>query len=233
MRTNDDPGPRTVLVDPHRLAGWVERFAATHGPPRIETDSDAVTLRSPDGAEAVLTLPWGHPPAASDPLEGLVAEANRPHRFGVLLVRKGAHAVGVLDAGTLVASKIDTHYVQGRTKAGGWSQQRYARRRGHQADRAYAAAAQDAARVLLPQAGTLEALVRGGDAAAVAAVLADPALADLAALPGSARGVLPAPEPRLTVLLEVGRTALVVQIRLNAVATRRSAAQRHDGPGDQ
>ena len=61
--------------------------------------------------------------------------------------------------------------MQGRTKAGGQSQQRFARRRDNQARQAYEAAADHAARILgrvaLP-------VVTGGDHAAVDEVLADP-----------------------------------------------------------
>ena len=63
--------------------------------------------------------------------------------------------------------------MQGGTKAGGWSQQRYARRRANQAGAAFADAADAAARVLLDPARPLDALVPGGDRDAVRAVLAD------------------------------------------------------------
>lgn len=233
MGTDERAESRTVRVDPARLPGWLDRFVAAHGTPAVEVLPDGVRLTSPDGAQARLAWPWGLPEGDADPLAALLVEATRPRRFGVLLVRKGAHAVGIFDAGRLVASKVGTHYVQGRTKAGGWSQQRYARRRGHQAERAFAAAAVDAGRLLLPEVATLAALVRGGDAAAVAAVLSDPALARLAALPGAAWGVLPTAEPRLAVLQEFGRTALAVPIRLNAAAALPSAPDRDDGAGEE
>ena len=67
-----------------------------------------------------------------------------------MLVRRGGHAVGVFRGAELLASKVDSSYVQGTTKAGGWSQQRYARRRANQSRAAFADAATTAVRVLLP-----------------------------------------------------------------------------------
>jgi hypothetical protein len=85
--------------------------------------------------------------------------------------------------------------VQGRTKAGGQSQQRFARRRDNQARQAYEAAAEHAARILT---GRVSALVCGGDRSAVEAVLTDSRLAHLAdvrvdpwlAVPDPRRGIL-------------------------------------------
>jgi hypothetical protein len=116
----------------------------------------------------------------------------------VLLVRRRARATGVFDGDELIASKVDTSYVQATTKAGGWSQQRYARRRANQAAAAFAEAADAAARVLLPHLPRLDALVCGGDRAAVDAVLSDPRLSALAAL--RTEPWLAVPDPRMRVL---------------------------------
>lgn len=97
-------------------------------------------------------------------------------------MRRGRWAAGVFAGGDLVVSKVDTRLVQGRSAAGGWSQQRFARRRAHQADAVVAAAADTAARVLLPHAGELTALFTGGDRGMVDDVLADQRLRTLAAL---------------------------------------------------
>jgi Actinobacteria/chloroflexi VLRF1 release factor len=72
--------------------------------------------------------------------------------------------------------------VQGRTAAGGTSQQRYARRRGNQTDAAVSHAVETAVRVLLPHAGSVDALFTGGDRGLVDDVLSDPRLKPLAAL---------------------------------------------------
>lgn len=107
-------------------------------------------------------------------------------------------------------------YVQGRTKAGGWSQQRYARRRANQAREAYGEAADVVATLLLPRADDLAAVVGGGDAVGVRAVLGDPRLAPLQAL--LQPRVLPTADPRLRVLESFGDQLREVRITLNALA---------------
>ena len=135
---------------------------------------------------------------------------------GALLVRRGGFAVGVFDGSELVASKVGGGYVQGRTKAGGWSQQRYARRRANQAAQAYAEAAEAVVRVLGPVAGDLDALIGGGDRPGVEAVLADSRLTEVRArFTGT---VLPTPDPRLRVLQAFIDQVRAVMITLNDLA---------------
>jgi peptide subunit release factor 1 (eRF1) len=88
--------------------------------------------------------------------------------------------------------------VHGRNRAGGQSQRRFERRREGQARQSLQAAAALAARILLPHAERLDAMVGGGDRAAVTEVLADPRLRPLAAL--AVPAVVDVPEPRLEVL---------------------------------
>jgi len=103
--------------------------------------------------------------------------------------------------------------VQGRTKAGGQSQQRFARRRDNQARQAYEAAAEHAHRVLVREnAASVVALVCGGDRAAVDQVLADPRLRGLAE-----RRVGPwlaVPDPRRSVLDQAVRDALSAAVEV-------------------
>ena len=92
--------------------------------------------------------------------------------------------------------------IRDSTKAGGQSQQRFARRRDNQARQAYEAAAGHAVRLL---AGT-PVLVTGGDHGAVEAVLADARL--------GSRVVgrwLPVPDPRRRVLEAAVEDALAVE----------------------
>jgi len=102
--------------------------------------------------------------------------------------------------------------VQGRTAAGGWSQQRYARRRANQAKAAAQSGAEAVAALLLPAAGTLAALVTGGDRRTIDTVLADPRLAPLAAL--RTDRFLDVPEPRRAVLAAAVEQARAVRIRI-------------------
>ena len=211
-------GPRFISVAPERLNGWLAGFAERHGVPAVEVAPDRVTLRAPDGAEAGFGLIWG-PLPDGDPLASLVAEYTQERRVGALIARRKAHAVGIFEGARLVTGKHGSHYVQGRTKAGGWSQQRYARRRENQAGRSFDAAAADVAEVLLSQVGHLEALMLGGDRAAVAAVLAHPDLAPL----GAARlrhspNIFGVPDPNAGVLAGFGAVFRRVAVELNQLA---------------
>ncbi len=121
-----------------------------------------------------------------------MAAALTPVDWGLLLVRKGGFAVARVHGREVRESKVGQRHVQGRTKAGGQSQQRFARRRDNQARVAYEAAAEHAARIL---AGTPR-VVTGGDRAAVEAVLADRRLEHLVVVPPW----LAVPDPRRAVL---------------------------------
>ncbi|XTZ15278.1 acVLRF1 family peptidyl-tRNA hydrolase [Micromonospora echinospora] len=209
MRSWPAPGGgRWVEVEPARIIRWVEGFAGRHGAPASAVTSYGLLLTAPDGATAELHAPPGAPPAPDVP--GFAATATTPRRVGLLLARKGGVAVGVADGERLTVSKIDTRYVQGRTAAGGWSQQRFARRRDNQARAVLDDAADLALRLLLPEASTLTTLVTGGDRRAVDTVLADRRLAPLAALRADRH--LDVPEPRQPVLLAAIPAARAVHV---------------------
>jgi hypothetical protein len=190
-------GGRWVDVDPVRLVRWIDGFASRHGQFTAAAVPSGVVLTAADGASADLQAPPGA--QVTTDLDAFVAEATAPRRLGLLLARKGAVAVGVFSGPDLVVSKIDRHYVQGRTAAGGWSQQRFARRRDNQAKAAASDGADIVHRLLLPEVRSLAALVTGGDRSAVDAILADRALAPVAVL--RAERLLDVPEPRHAVLL--------------------------------
>ncbi|MGN6634486.1 MAG: acVLRF1 family peptidyl-tRNA hydrolase [Oryzihumus sp.] len=199
---------RRIEVDPARIARWVAGFGERHGIPAWTVGEGALTLAAPDGARAVLQpwLPAGPCPAGD--VGSLTAWAEPPRVVGLVLVRRGGYAVGLAEGERLVAHKAGTRYVQSRTAAGGWSQQRYARRRGNQADALATAVADHAQRLVLP--GGPGALVVGGDRALVRDVLADPRLGPLAGLP---RRELPdLPDPRLAVLEQALRRGRAVRV---------------------
>ena len=197
-------GGKWVDVAPERLVRWLENFERRHGAYR-ET---GLTLTAEDGASAA----WQTPPGADKvaTLAELIETAQRPRRLGLLLARKGAVAVGIADGPKLITSKVDTHYVQGRTAAGGWSQQRFARRRDNQAKAATADGAGIVGRLLLPDVRSLAAVVTGGDHTAVEAILADPRLAPVAA--ARAERFLDVPEPRHAVLVSAIAGARAVSV---------------------
>jgi hypothetical protein len=220
---------RRTDVPPERLAGWVERFAAAHGGVVASVDGDVVLLTAADGGLARLTVPFPPLPDAAGtteggPVEALTAHVLRDRRVGVLLVRLGGHAAGVFVGMQLVASKVGSRQVHGRSAAGGWSQQRFARRREGQVRVALAAAADVAARVLVPEAARLEAVVLGGDRRSVDAVLAEPRLSSLRAL--VVPPLLDVPDPRLAVLEATA-------VRFRAVRVEVVDAPRTGGGSDE
>jgi hypothetical protein len=177
-------------VPPERLERWLDGVAARHGTlDAVELADGALRVTCADTTEVLLRAPFDRrpgPAAPSPPTASLLssfgAAVALPHRAAVLLVRRGRWAVGVFHGSDLVVSKVDARQVQGRTSAGGWSQQRFARRRAHQTDAVVGAAVETAVRVLLPHAGEVAALFTGGDRGLVDDVLADPRLRPLAAL---------------------------------------------------
>jgi hypothetical protein len=204
-------GGRWVEVDPARLGRWLDGFEERHGPYTLTVDGEAFRVTAADATVAFLYAPPGSAAAPHD-VDGLLAEAARPRRLGLLLARQAAVAVGVADGDRLIASKVDSSYVQSRTAAGGWSQQRFARRRENQARAAAGTAADLVARVLLPEVGRLVAVVTGGNRRSVDAILVDPRLAPVVAL--RAERFLDVPEPRLAVLQRAVGAARAVRIRI-------------------
>jgi hypothetical protein len=191
-----------VLVPAARCERWVANFGSRHDGVALAVADGRLAGTAPDGSTFTAALPFDT--AYDGPAEAgaLATAVAAPADWGVLLVRKGGFAVARLAGETVTGSKVGQRHVQGRTKAGGQSQQRFARRRDNQARQAYEAAAGHAVRLL---AGT-PVLVTGGDHGAVEAVLADARL--------GARVVgrwLPVPDPRRRVLEAAVEDALAVE----------------------
>ena len=206
---------RLVHVAPERLPVWLDGFESRHGAVQANGSPGEVDLVAADGARATIVVPFP-PLVGEDPVVDLVRHAAVERRVGALLVRKGGHAVGVFTGRALVASKVGSSYVQGRTKAGGWSQRRFARRRENQAGKAFEAAAEAAIAVLVPVVEELESVFLGGDRTAVDAVLSDPRLAPVRARARTT--IWPVAEPRRRVLEAFPEQFLAVKIRLNHLA---------------
>ena len=254
-RTRDVAGGgRAVEVEPERLLGWFDRFAARHGGLiAVQGTGREVRVEAADGASAEVVVPFGGLPrgvvAGAEPtgpagavgprlgagagsagpgdavehatgrlsveqpaavLDALHAHLAVPRRIGIVLVRLGGYSVGVAVGGTVQTSTTGARLVHGRNRKGGSSSGRFARRRDNQARVALDAAADAVARVLLPVAPTLDAVVLGGDAAALDDLRADRRLAAL--LARAEPRVLDVPEPRRAVLDEAARRALAVEI---------------------
>jgi hypothetical protein len=185
--------PVLVAVPAERFERWVANFAERHGAARLAVQDGVLLGTADDGSAFRARLPFAT--SYDGPVTAAAfAEAVRPpDRWGVLLVRKGGFAVARLAGPEVEEHKIGQRHVQGRTKAGGQSQQRFARRRVNQARQAYEAAAEHAARILGTRALPV---VTGGDHAAVDEVLADPRLRQVDVAPPW----LAVPDPKRQVL---------------------------------
>ena len=201
---------RRVEVDPERIVLWVNRFAERHGGLTWTSLEASVVVTAADGAVAALE-PFAAGasirPVAVDELAGW---AVAPTRLALILVRRGGYAVGVGQGTKIIAHKVGTRYVQSRTAAGGWSQQRFARRRHNQADALVGSVIEHTLRIVL--AAPTEALVVGGDKALVRDVLVDARLSRLAELPR--RELFDLPDPKLVVLEQALRRGRAVRINL-------------------
>ena len=130
--------------------------------------------------------------------------------MALILVRRGGYAVGLGQGSELIAHKVGTRYVQSRTAAGGWSQQRFARRRQNQAHGLVGSVIEHSLRVVLSLPS--DALVVGGDKGLVRDVLADARLSGLVGLPR--RELFDLPDPKLVVLQRALRRGRAVIITL-------------------
>ena len=188
-----------------------------------------VVFAAADGAAARCHAPFPPVPALGaapapvmqDPDEAagvLAAHAAADRTVGVLLVRLGGYAAGVFAGAPprLVASKVGSRLVHGRSAAGGQSQQRFARRREKQAAEALAAAADTAAGVFGRSGRPLDALVLGGDRRAVAGLRDDPRLRGYFGV--AVDRFLTVPDPRLAVLRETPRMFRAIRIQLTEPA---------------
>jgi hypothetical protein len=228
---------RWVDVSAERFPGWIDSFARRHGDSgslAVAFDATSVTFAAPDGAVAACHPPFvesfaaptasvgqasvGHVEAAA----AIAVHARAPRAVGVLLVRLGGYAAGVF-AGyppALADSKVGSRLVHGRSAAGGWSQQRFARRREKQANEALEAAADTIATVFGRwEAGSrrsLDAVVLGGDKRAVAELRGDPRLAAYFAI--ATERFLTVPDPKRAVLDGTPKLFTAVRIRLTESA---------------
>jgi len=199
-------------VDPGRAGRLPGTFlnVAASGPNDMDADGPRTRV------DADHLHPYGlHPygPGAADPravLDALHAHLAAPRRVGIVLVRLGGYSVGVAVGGVVETSTTGARLVHGRNRKGGSSSGRFARRRDNQARVALDAATDAVARVLLPVADTLDAIVLGGDAAALDDLRADRRLAAL--LARAEPRVLDVPEPRRAASSSTARRALAVEV---------------------
>ncbi|PRB41788.1 hypothetical protein CQ020_21690 [Arthrobacter sp. MYb23] len=180
-------GSRTALVPAARLRGWVDRFAASHGPIAEDLDDDGVLLRAADGATALLRAPWpadGRPGRGATEVDRLASLANQERGLGLLLVRKGGYSIAAASGSTILASKSGSRFLEAK------------------------ATAEHAARVFSEH--HIEYLVPGGDRVLVEQVLSQPLLRAIA---GRARlAFLDVQAPKTAVLAKCAADACAVRI---------------------
>jgi len=218
------PSTRSAEVPATRFAGWVDRFGAGHGGSSCLLASGGehrprAVLQAADGASAELDAPF-EPPSGWPDLEALlthVAAVGASQPYVLLLVRRGGWAVARCAGERVLASRVRTRYVQGRTKKGGSSQQRYARRRGNQADAVVAAAVAAAVEVwgAAPHRAGWTVLT-GGDRLLLGEAVE--LLLRRAPLRVAARH-LDVPDPRRGVLDTAARSACAVRVRVTDPGT--------------
>ena len=208
--------PKKIDVDPARFPGWIESFGERHGAVTAQATDVVATFTATDGATAACQVPFpplaGAEGDAGNVARRLAEHATATRTVGVLLVRLGGYAAGVFTGPepALVASKVGSRLVHGRSAAGGQSQQRFARRRENQARQALTAAADTAAAVFGPY--KLDALVLGGDKRAFPPIRADVRLAPFFEVAVDA--FLTVPDPRLAVLKDTPRLFRAIKITL-------------------
>ncbi len=154
-----------------RLAGWLRGFVTRNGEiTSAGYTAHTLTVTTSRGGSAQITGAWD-PLAVADPgsgqgIEDIVTACAPPHHAAVILVRRGGFSLGSvnIDGAKLEVrvSKTGSTYVQGRTAAGGQSQQRFARRRANQADKLVKSAETAAQRVFAGVAAP-DMLITGGD----------------------------------------------------------------------
>lgn len=219
-RVRPVPGGRAVEVEPERITGWIGRFADRHGTVETRVEPGVVTITAADGATA--SFPTRGGASLDEVVEGLTA----PRRIGLVLVRLGGHSVGVAFGGEVEVSTTDRKQVHGRIRAGGWSQQRFARRREGQARVALQAAADDVVRVIVPRLAQLDSVVLGGDRQALDVLRNDRRLVDV--FSKAEDRVLDVPEPRRAVLDEAAARARCVEIVIQDTGATGLEADRMD-----
>ena len=196
----------------------MDGFVARHGAAEATLRDGAVHLLAADGSTAVLSPLLPLAGDGGDDVVGALARHAQaaPSPLVLVLVRRGGYAVAVVRDGRLAASKVGSRYVQSRTAAGGWSQQRFARRRDNQAAALLDAVGDVVVRLALGDDGhSVEpgtTLVTGGDRALVEQLLAQPRLSGLAAVRAGRH--LDVPDPRADVLRDAVARALAVEVQV-------------------
>lgn len=120
------------------------------------TGERVVAIRPPIPLDADIRVADAH----TDPLRGLLRSESV---IGVVLLRLGRYAVGVLKGEKLIATKTDSRYMKNRHRAGGQSQRRFERSRERLIRELYDKTCEITRSVFTPHLDEMEHLLLGGE----------------------------------------------------------------------
>ena len=101
----------------------------------------------------------------------LIELLNQQLQIGVILIRLGRYAIGILQGETLLSSKTDTRYVKSRHRAGGSSQRRFERSRERLIRELYDKVCEEITDVLQPFKNDIDHILIGGEKHTVSGLL--------------------------------------------------------------
>lgn len=116
-----------------------------------------------DDKVTVVEPPFPLTYGGGDAIEAVRGLLTSRLKIGVVLIRLGRYAVGVLKGDTLVASKTGTRYVKNRHRAGGSSQRRFERSRERLVRELFDKTCQIARDTISPHLESLDYVMLGGD----------------------------------------------------------------------
>ena len=102
---------------------WVANFGERHGGVELAVEDGGLYGAGSDGSTFHARLPFDMQYDGESEPPAFVEAMSVPADWGVLLVRKGGFALARLAGDAIEESKVGQRHVQGRTKAGGQSQQ--------------------------------------------------------------------------------------------------------------
>ncbi len=149
------------LIENVEISSWVRQIVSEVG----ESETGATIFWT--GEQATVVLPPF--PIEEDHFESGIDSADllevfeRDLTVGVVLLRLGKYAVGVVQGKKLLASKTDTRYVKNRHRAGGSSQRRFMRSRERLIRELYDKACDVTQRVFEPYLDDIDFVFIGGE----------------------------------------------------------------------
>lgn len=144
-----------------QLAGWFREIANQTG----DSETGAVVFWAGNSATVILPpfpIDEDHFHSGINALD-LLGVFDRDVTLGVVLLRLGRYAVGVVRGKKLLSSKTDTRYVKNRHRAGGSSQRRFMRSRDRLIRELYDEVWDVTRRVFEPHLDNIDYVFTGGE----------------------------------------------------------------------